>query len=58
MLSITHYSVSTREMQIKITNVVLLHTNHNWHHQKKSTNNAGEDIEKREPSCALPGNVH
>ena len=29
-----HYSVSTREMQVKTTNVVLLHTNHNWHHQK------------------------
>ena len=25
---------------------------------KKSTNNAGEDIEKREASCALAGNVH
>ena len=34
MLNITHYSVSTREMQIKTTNVVLPHTSHNWHHQK------------------------
>ena len=34
MLNITHYSVSTRDMKIKTTNVVLPHTNHNWHHQK------------------------
>ena len=34
MLSITHYSVSTIEMQIKTTNMVLPHTSHSWHYQK------------------------
>ena len=35
------------------------HTNQNGHHEKiLQTINAGEDIEKREPSCTVGGNVN
>lgn len=53
-LNITHYSITIREMQIKTANEVLLYISHNDHHQK-STNNAGEDVEKRDPSRTLVG---
>ena len=35
------------------------HTNQNGHHQKcLQTRNAGEDVEKREPSYTVGGNVN
>ena len=42
-------------MQIKTTP----HTTQNGHHQKNlQTINAGEGVEKREPSCTVDGNVN
>ena len=47
-----------REMQIKITNEVSLHTVQNGHHQKNlQTVNADVGVEKREPSCTVGGHV-
>ena len=41
----------TREMQIKNNNEISLHTSQNGHHQEVlQITNAGEDMEKREPS--------
>ena len=38
-------------------NEISPHTGQNGHHQKHlQTVNAGEDVEKREPSCILGGN--
>ena len=48
-----------REMQIKTTKKVSPHTCQNDHHQKNlQTINAGEGMEKKEPSCAVGRNVN
>ena len=40
-------------------NEVSPHTSQNGHHQKNlQTINAGEDVEEREPSCSVGGNVN
>ena len=40
-------------------NEVSPHTSQNGHHQKNlQTINAGEGVEKREPSCTVGGNVN
>ena len=46
-----------REMQIK-TIMKYHHTGQNGHHQSLQTINAGEDVEKRECSCTVGGNVN
>ena len=62
-------SLKIREIRIKTTMSYHLiphtpHTSHlihsqNGHHQKNlETINAGEDVEKREPSCTVGGNVN
>ena len=49
-------SLITREKQ---NNEVSPHTSQNGHHQKNlQTINAGEDVERREPSCTVGGNVN
>ena len=48
-----------REMHNQNYNEVLSHTSQNGHHQKNlQTINAGEGVEKREPSCTVGGNVN
>ena len=39
-------------------NGVSLHSSQNSHHQKVYKLNAGEDVEKQEPSCTVGGNVN
>ena len=39
-------------------NDVSPHTSQNGHHQSLQTINAGEGVEKREPSCSIAGNVN
>ena len=39
-------------------NEVSPHTSQNGHHQNLQTINAGEGVEKREPSCTVGGNVN
>ena len=51
-------SLIIREMQVKTTIEVSLYTGQNGHHQKSTKINAGEDVEKREPSCTVGGNVN
>ena len=47
-----------REMQIKTTKKVSPHTCQNDHHQKNlQTINAGEGMEKKEPSYTVGGNA-
>ena len=46
-------------MQIKATMMYLSpHTDQNGHHQSLQTLNAGEDVEKRECSYNVGGNVN
>ena len=53
MLNITHYQRNTN----KNYNEISPHTGQNGYHQKNlQTINAGEDVEKREPSCTVGGN--
>ena len=55
MLNITNYQRNTNQNY----NEVLPHTGQNGHHQKNlQTINAGEGVEKREPSCTVGGNVN
>ena len=53
-------SLIIREMQLKTTmRYHLIDTSQNGHHQKNlQTINSGEDVEKREPSCTVGGNVN
>ena len=55
MLNIAHYYRNTNQNY----NEVSPHTSQNGYHQKiYKTINAGEDVEKREPSCTVGGNVN
>ena len=55
MLNIANYSRNANQNY----NEVPPHTNQNGHHQKNlQTINAGEGVEKREPSCTVGGNVN
>ena len=55
MLNITYYQRKANQNY----NEVLPHTGQNGHHQKNlQTINAGEDVEKREPSYTVGGNVN
>ena len=47
-----------REKQIKTTMRLSLCSGQNGHHQKNLQMNAGEGVEKREPSCTVCGNVN
>ena len=52
-------SLIIREMQIKTTMRLSPHTRQNGHHQKNlQTINAGESVEKKEPSCTVGANVN
>ena len=58
MFNISHYQRNANQNY----NEVSPHTLQNGHHPKKKKNqqtiNAGEDGEKREPSCPVGGNVN
>ena len=55
MLNITNYQRNTNQNY----NEVSPHTSQNGHHQKNlQIINAGEDVEKREPSYTVGGNVN
>ena len=55
MLNIAHYERNANQNYSEISP----HTGQNGHHQKNlQTINAGEDMEKREPSCIVGGNVN
>ena len=57
--SISHEVLIIREMQIKSTTEASSYTGQNGHHQKYlQAINAREDVEKREPSCTVDGNVN
>ena len=52
-------SLIIREMQIKTTMRLSPYTIQNGHHQTSlQVINAGEGVEKREPSCTVGGNVN
>ena len=54
MLNMAHYWRNANQNY----NEVSPHTSQNGYHQKiYKTINAGEDVEKREPSCTVGGNV-
>ena len=54
LLNITNYQRTPNQNY----NEVSPHTGQNGHHQKNlQTTNAGEGVEKREPSCTVGGNV-
>ena len=54
MLNITHYYRNANQ----IYNEIPSHISENGHYQKVQTINAGEDVEKTEPSCIAGGNVN
>ena len=55
MLNITNYQRNANQNY----NEVSSHTGENGHHQKNlQTINAGEGVEKREPSCTVGRNVN
>ena len=55
MFNITKYERNANQN----SNEVLLHTSQNGHHQKNlQTINAEEDVEKRESTCTVAGNVN
>ena len=55
MLNIANYQRNANQKY----NEVSFYTGQNGHHQKNlQTINAGEDVEKREPSCTADGNVN
>ena len=54
MLNITHYYRNANQ----IYNEIPSHISENGHYQKVQTVNAGEDVEKREPSYTLGGNAN
>ena len=55
MLNITHYQRNANQNH----NEISLHTGQNWPSSKsQETVNAGEDVEKREPSCTVGGDVN
>ena len=55
LLNIAHYQRNAS----KNYNETLPHTGQNDHHKKNlQTINAGEGVEKREPSCTIGGNAN
>ena len=55
MLNITYYQRNANQN----CNEISPHTSQNGHHQKiLQTINAGDDVEKREPSCTFGGNIN
>ena len=55
MLTITNHYRNANQNYNEISS----HTSQNGHHQKNlQTINAGEAVEKREPSCTVGGNVN
>ena len=56
MLNITHYQRNAYQNY----NEILPQTSQNGHHHQKiyQTINAGEGVEKKEPSCTAGGNVN
>ena len=54
MLNITHYQRNANQIYNKISH----HTSQNGHHKSLETVNFGEDVEKREYSCTVDGNVN
>ena len=55
MLNITNHQRNANQNH----NEVSPHTGQNGHHQRNlQTINAGEGVEKREPTCTLGGNVN
>ena len=51
-------SLTTREMQIKTTRGITSHQLEWASSENLQTTNAGESVEKREPSCPVGGNVN
>ena len=54
MLNITHYQKNANQNH----NEVSSHTGQNGHQQNLQTINAGEGVEKREPSYTVGGNAN
>ena len=54
MLNITYYLRNANQNY----NEISPHTNQNGHHKKSTKKNAGEGVEKREPSYTVGGNVN
>ena len=55
MLNIAHYERDANENYNKMST----HSGQNGHHQKNlQTINAGEDVEKRDPSCTIGGDIN
>ena len=55
MLNIANYKRNAKQNY----NEIPPHTSQNGHHQRNlQTINAGEGVEKREPSCTVGGNVN
>ena len=54
ILNIAHYQRHENQNY----NEVLSHIGQNGHHLKNLQTNAGEDVEKREPSCTVDGNAN
>jgi len=55
MLNVTHYQGNANQNY----NEVSPHSSQSGHHQKHlQTTDAGEGVEKREPSCTVGGNVN
>ena len=54
MLNIAHYQRKANQYY----NEVSPHTNQKGHHQKNLQTNSVEDVEKREPSYSVGGNIN
>ena len=54
MLSITHYLRNVNQNHKEVSS----HVGQNGHHQSLQTINAGEGVEKKEPSYTVGGNAN